>query len=733
MRSVERTGEAGRILIVEDEPLIASDLTHRLEAMGFDVVGTVRSAESAIVEAASLLPDVVLYDHLVRGAIPHEQAIADIRELTGAAVVSIFPATDPGALSPGDDTPGHILLPFNDREIRSTLELTLHRSRSRALLNEAIASLDTVLRETADAYVLLERSSAPAGSTPPLTILKVNPAFESLTGKNRSVLTGTEVRDLFPEQEPFWEKICYEGTGEESSDPAALTLEFNGRKLGVSFWKPVRRQRALLLHLAPPAGEAGRRAETDHAVRTSVFLRNILDSSSRLSIVSTDTRGIVEFWNSGAERLFGYTADEMVGKVPISVLYPPGNAETRAGVLEIQHEVMGRLRTVTREMQEVRKDGTAIWVRVTVSPRLDPSGTICGLLGIGEDITARKQLEADAARSREMLESILGSMSDVVCAFSVDGGTLLLVNDAAAALYGISLHALRKNPRFWLDAALPDDRGPLERAMQEVLQAGAGAWTYRIQRPGGEVRWVRDRRRLIRDRSGEPERIDCLLSDITQEKQSEAELQSSLREKELLLKEIHHRVKNNLTTVASLLSLQEQYGQGKETGEILREAISRIRSMGLIHERLYQSTRLAEIDGAEYVRSLAAELVRVYGKGNITLEVAAVPIPFDIDTAIPCGLILNELVTNAIKYAFPDSRRGVVRIGLSVLPPSGFVLAVSDNGVGLPSGHGSGVSGIARPEPGASVESAAGGSVEFTSGRGLTVRLTVESRRKKSR
>lgn len=725
--------EAGRILIVEDEPLIATDLMHRLESMGFDVVGTVRSAESAIVEAASSFPDVVLYDHLVRGAIPHDQAIADIRELTGAAVVSIFPATDPGALSREDDIPGHILLPFNDREIRSTLELTLHRSRSRALLNEAITSLETVLRETADAYVLLERSTPAAGSVAPLTILTVNPAFESLTGKNLSVLTGTEVRDLFPEQEQFWEKICHEGTGEEASDPAALTLEFNGRTLGVSFWKPVRRQRALLLHVAPPASEAGRRAETDHAVRTSVFLRNILDSSSRLSIISTDTRGIVEFWNSGAERLFGYSADEMVGKVPISVLYPPGNVETRAGVLEIQHEVMGRLRTVTREMQEVRKDGTAIWVRVTVSPRMDSSGAVCGLLGIGEDITARKLLEADAARSREMLESILGSMSDVVCAFSVDGGTLLLVNDAAAALYGISLQTLRKNPRFWLDAILPDDRGPLEHAMQEVLQSGAGSWTYRIQRPGGEVRWVRDRRRLIRDRSGEPERIDCLLTDITQEKQSEAELQSSLREKELLLKEIHHRVKNNLTTVASLLSLQEQYGQGKETGEILRDAISRIRSMGLIHERLYQSARLAEIDGAEYVRSLVAELVRVYGEGNISLEVAAVPIPFDIDTAIPCGLILNELVTNAVKYAFPDSRRGVVRIGLSILPPSGFVLAVSDNGVGLPPGM----------DP-ASVESLGlslvhlltqqlGGTVEFTSGRGLTVRLTVASRRKKPR
>jgi PAS domain S-box-containing protein len=384
-------------------------------------------------------------------------------------------------------------------------------------------------------------------------------------------------------------------------------------------------------------------------------------------------------------------------------------------------------------MQEIRKDGKKLWVRVTVSPRLTEEGEIVGLLGVGEDITPRKELEVAARDTRETLESILSELSDVVYSVSVADGSLLHLNAAAEVLYGLPLAALRRNPAFWLDAVHPDDRPLLTNAVAELMATGAKEWTYRIVRPDGEIRWVYNRGRVVRDRTGKPFRIDCLLTDITHRKEAEDRLQASLHEKELLLKEIHHRVKNNLTTVSSLLSLQEQHSQGKAVGEILREAMSRIRSMGLIHERLYQSPRLSEIDAADYFRSLSAELVRVYGHGNVRLEIDADPFPLDIDSAIPCGLLINELLTNAIKYAFPDGRRGVIRIKLSPLPPTGFELEVSDDGVGFPPG----LDPASVDSLGLSLvqllTSQLNGTLVFSPGPGVSAHLTVRALRKKVR
>jgi two-component sensor histidine kinase/CheY-like chemotaxis protein len=168
-------------------------------------------------------------------------------------------------------------------------------------------------------------------------------------------------------------------------------------------------------------------------------------------------------------------------------------------------------------------------------------------------------------------------------------------------------------------------------------------------------------------------------------KRAEEQIKASLKEKEVLLREIHHRVKNNLQIISSLLQLQSAYVESKHDLRIFRESQNRIKSMALIHQKLYQSQDLAKINLAEYIRSLARHLFQSFGIDSeaISLEISAQDIVLGIDTAVPCGLIINELITNSLIHAFP-TRKGRISIDFHRNKDSKFSLTVGDNGVGFP-------------------------------------------------
>ncbi|MBI4813002.1 MAG: PocR ligand-binding domain-containing protein, partial [Methanobacterium sp.] len=169
---------------------------------------------------------------------------------------------------------------------------------------------------------------------------------------------------------------------------------------------------------------------------------------------------------------------------------------------------------------------------------------------------------------------------------------------------------------------------------------------------------------------------------------AEKAIKESLDEKEVLLREIHHRVKNNMQIINSLLSLQSQHVEGEETLDVLKESQGRVRSMAMIHEKLYQSPNFTKIDFKDYIEKLASNLIYTYQvqARDIKQVFDVKDVEMNIDTAIPCGLIINELVTNSLKYAFPQSSdtNGIIKIELNQ-EEDHFKLVISDNGVGLPS------------------------------------------------
>ena len=249
----------------------------------------------------------------------------------------------------------------------------------------------------------------------------------------------------------------------------------------------------------------------------------------------------------------------------------------------------------------------------------------------------------------------------------------------------------------WLNALHPEDRDRVVNARNAVIDQ-RHLWDsapeydidYRVIWPNGRIRWLVDRGRVSYDENGQPNNMAGVNVDITERKRAEEAVQASLVEKTALLNEVHHRVKNNLQIVSSLLSLQaNQQVNNPAALEVLRDTQGRIRSMALLHEALYRDGNAARVNCEAYLGQLCTQLCRAFSplaeRVQIKKHIASVGLGLDL--AIPCGLIVNELVSNAFKHAFPGERHGEITVELYAEANDRIVLSVCDDGVGLSPGH----------------------------------------------
>ena len=269
---------------------------------------------------------------------------------------------------------------------------------------------------------------------------------------------------------------------------------------------------------------------------------------------------------------------------------------------------------------------------------------------------------------------------------SLPEGKFLRVNPALAQMLGYvspeeMISAITNiSTQIYLDSKKRSDiiAATLEKA----------GWVYaenRYRRKDGAILTANLAVRKILNPDSTVAYLEGFVEDITERKQAEEKIQASLREKETMLKEIHHRVKNNLQVISSLLGLQSSYLQDEKSREILQESQERVRIMAQIHTMLYQSEDLARVDFGGFVRDLVGRLQQSYRTAGSSIEVHVdtADVSLDIETSIPCGLILNELVSNALKHAFPEGRGGEVNISMAMVGDR-FVLKVQDNGIGIP-------------------------------------------------
>jgi PAS domain S-box-containing protein len=340
------------------------------------------------------------------------------------------------------------------------------------------------------------------------------------------------------------------------------------------------------------------------------------------------------------------------------------------------------------EYRIVRPDGEIRWIHNRAFPIRNQAGQVYRIVGIAEDISEGKQAEKVIRESEERFRQLAENIQDSFWLLSAEFTDLLYLSPAYEQIWGRSREELYAEPLKLLEWVDPEDRHLLQEAMTRVLQGESTSTEYRMFLPDGTIRWVCDRAFPIYDESGKIYRIAGIGEDISDRKCTEARIQAALREKEVLLKEIHHRVKNNMQVISSLLQLQAQYIEDEPTLVLFEESQTRIHSMALIHEQLYQSEHLDRIDLPPYVQNLVANLYQSFGCGNTAIQfnLNLDPIYLNIETAIPCGLIINELVSNSLKYAFAQSLVGEINIDFHKINSQEFQLIIQDNGSGFPPG-----------------------------------------------
>jgi two-component sensor histidine kinase len=277
----------------------------------------------------------------------------------------------------------------------------------------------------------------------------------------------------------------------------------------------------------------------------------------------------------------------------------------------------------------------------------------------------------------------------------------------------------------FLNVVHPDDRAYVDASWEIGMRDQPYDIEHRIV-VDGMVKWVREKAYLEFDAEGQLLSGFGITQDITARVEARVRLEAALEEKNVLLQELYHRTKNNMHLIVSMLNMQLVHVESAAAEHALKDMQNRILSMALVHEKLYQSKSLTHVDLREYMGELVELLTRSYAveHGRITVTTEMESMMVTIDVAIPCGLIANELVSNALQHAFPDGRRGRVELAVRALPKKRIELVVKDNGVGLPPGMEiRAVDSLGLHAVVALAEHQLGGSVEATRNDGTMFRV----------
>lgn len=302
--------------------------------------------------------------------------------------------------------------------------------------------------------------------------------------------------------------------------------------------------------------------------------------------------------------------------------------------------------------------------------------------------------ETVVSKSEELFRSIFEQANDGLFLHDLRGN-LLDVNQKALDIFGLSRKELLDHKNSKVKKIIhevkvkgsDDLNNPRSFQITDALLKNKKIPPYeRMYKKDGKKIIMEINNTLIRNKHQEPLFVLSIVRDISERKMSERKLLTALKEKEVLLQEIHHRVKNNIQIMSSLLRLQFSDINSTEIKEKIKESQNRLRSIALIHEKLYRSRDFSQINFRQYIHDLTIHLSHIYdiNPSEVKAKTEVNDLFFNINTAVPLGLIINELISNAFKHAFPDKRRGEVLIRLKLTIPDKYKLEVIDNGVGFP-------------------------------------------------
>lgn len=449
---------------------------------------------------------------------------------------------------------------------------------------------------------------------------------------------------------------------------------------------PDLRERVLALERALKECEQARKA----AGKAEQYFHTFSEHVKDYAFITLDPESKIVSWSRGAERILGYSETEILGQ-PGSIFFTPEDCEKGEDKNEL--DTARRDGCAEDERWHVRADGTRFWASGVMTAHRDRDGNLQGYSKVLRDLTSRRLIEERLRDTEERLRLFAENVSDYAL-IPVDlEGKVSGWNSGAERTFGYTEQEMvGQNVNLIFT---PEDRlrGESEKDLSRALAEGRAEDDRWMVRRDGSRFWARWVTTPMRDAAGTLRGFAKVLRDETERKRADDLIKSSLREKELLLREIHHRVKNNLQVITSIISLHGIQLEDDKLRRILDELQDRVRAIAALHETLYSSRDLANIDFGPYMRQLLRDLAGFHevAKKQIQLRVETDDVVLSIERALPLGLIVNELVSNALKHGFPAEHAGTIDVGLRYLSPqqdatpdtSWCELWVEDDGVGI--------------------------------------------------
>ncbi|WAC05098.1 MAG: PAS domain S-box protein [Methanoregula sp.] len=492
----------------------------------------------------------------------------------------------------------------------------------------------------------------------------------------------------------------------------------DGTCFSAEIWSYPRRRNGVVTGAVVAFVDITGRRKAEAELRDSESRLNSIIQASPIPKFVIDRDHRVIFWNSALEKYSGIKAGELLGtnqqwrafylkeRPCMADLLVDGATEKIPQWYEGKYaksRIVDGAYEATDFFPHMGENGT--WLHFTAAPINDSSGLIIGAVETLEDITDRKKAEEEI-RAMNLFQTSIISNANVLLMVLDPHGNIQTWNQAAEDISGYGEQEVKGNSTVW-KKLYPDKeyRKTITKNIERIISQNNFLENLEtiIHCKNGTKKTILWNTRSLPDAKGAATGYVAIGVDVTERKKAEelqkhfteelekqvisrtGELNASLQEKVVLLREIHHRVKNNLQIIISLLNLQSRYIKDEKTQQIIKESQNRLKAMSLVHERLYQSEDISKIDLDGYVKFLGRNLVDFYGvrRQDVALKTDISGISVGINTAIPVGLILNELLSNSLKHAFPGGRKGEISIGIK-RENDMLTILFKDTGAGLP-------------------------------------------------
>lgn len=653
-----------KILVVEDDAIEAMDIKRTLESFGYSVPYVASEGEEAVEKVFELMPDLVLMDIILKDEHDGIEVAYKIKELD-IPLIYLTAHSERSTVKDAKLTEpyGYLIKPYDSLELKFAIELALFKNESEIKLKESEKKFRYILENSLEAAY---RRNLDAHEYDYLS-----PVIEQILGysaENFISMPETKIMELIHPEDRETVNTFYNDAFSGKIQTYNNEYRFK-QKSGNYKWV---NDYGSIVHEDNCTFMVGSVRDIDDRKKSAQKFKDTEEKFSKafhsnvVAMNITDDKGRYIDVNDSFCHLTGFERDELLGHTAgeLNIVDSPKIKEKLSEVST--NTIKGKESFITT------KSGKKHVIRSEVQ-QFETNNQKMFISSI-EEITRQKKVEIALEKERRRFFDVLETMPVMVCILDPDYN-IIYANQSFKAKFGES----HGRPCYEYCFGLEEPCDFCE--VFTVLETGQ-PHHWEVSAPDGTAIEVHDY--PYTDYDGSPLVLEVDI-DVTEYREAQNSLSDALNEKKILIREIHHRVKNNMQIIASLLNLQKSFVDDENTNNVLKESQNRIKSMAMVHERLYQSPDLTHINISEYIGKLVVDLFYSYSifddQVTVTLEID--DLNLNVETAIPCGLLINEIVSNSLKYAFPESRKGNLSISLKARDKWNELI-ISDDGVGFP-------------------------------------------------